>query len=153
MWGRARSRSVFCMRRIDAQETAVANMRLPGPYRLAILKKGHVNEASLCGPLLQPDSSSQAAVSSIKRAATPPGYRRQVRADAGVMVITSATQAPGVGTSTLAPCLSIILLMMSPAEALETTRTPRAAGLTGERTAFITTRPFRAAIIRLPRRA
>jgi magnesium chelatase family protein len=37
-----------------------------------------------------------------------------------------------VGTSTLVPCLSIILLMMSPAEALETTRTHRDAGLTGD---------------------
>jgi magnesium chelatase family protein len=33
---------------------------------------------------------------------------------------------------------------MSLAEALETTRIPRVAGLTGARTALVTTRPFRA---------
>jgi magnesium chelatase family protein len=33
---------------------------------------------------------------------------------------------------------------MTLAEALETTRIPRVAGLTGDRTALVTTRPFRA---------
>jgi magnesium chelatase family protein len=44
----------------------------------------------------------------------------------------------------LARRLTTILPAMSLAEALETTRIPRVAGLTGARTAFVTTRPFRA---------
>jgi magnesium chelatase family protein len=44
----------------------------------------------------------------------------------------------------LARRLTTILPAMTLAEAIETTRIHRVAGLTGDRTAFITTRPFRA---------
>jgi len=44
----------------------------------------------------------------------------------------------------LARRLTTILPAMTLAEALETTRIHRVAGLTGGRTAFVTTRPFRA---------
>jgi magnesium chelatase family protein len=44
----------------------------------------------------------------------------------------------------LARRLTTILPAMTLAEALETTRLPRVAGLTGDRTALATTRPFRA---------
>src|SRR5262245_37143604 len=44
----------------------------------------------------------------------------------------------------LARRLTTILPAMTLAEALETTRLHRVAGLTGERTALVTTRPFRA---------
>jgi magnesium chelatase family protein len=44
----------------------------------------------------------------------------------------------------LARRLATILPAMSLAEALETTRIHRVAGLTSGRTAFVTTRPFRA---------
>jgi magnesium chelatase family protein len=51
---------------------------------------------------------------------------------------------PGVGTSRLARRLTTILPAMSLAEALKPTRTHSVAGLTGARTALVTTRPFRA---------
>src|ERR1700752_3729496 len=51
---------------------------------------------------------------------------------------------PGAGKSMLARRLTTILPAMSLAEALETTRIHRVAGLTGDRTAWVTTRPFRA---------
>jgi magnesium chelatase family protein len=44
----------------------------------------------------------------------------------------------------LARRLTTILPAVTPAEALETTRLPRVAGLTGDRTALVTTRPCRA---------
>jgi len=44
----------------------------------------------------------------------------------------------------LARRLTTILPAMSLAEAIETTRIPRVASLTGGRTAFVMTRPFRA---------
>jgi magnesium chelatase family protein len=44
----------------------------------------------------------------------------------------------------LARRLTTILPAMTLAEALETTRIHRVAGLTGDRTAWVTTRPFRA---------
>jgi magnesium chelatase family protein len=44
----------------------------------------------------------------------------------------------------LARRLTTILPALTLAEALETTRTPRVAGLTGARTALVTTRPCRA---------
>src|ERR671938_396425 len=50
----------------------------------------------------------------------------------------------GAGKSMLARRLATILPVMSLAEALETTRIHRVAGLTGGRTSFVTTRPFRA---------
>jgi magnesium chelatase family protein len=51
---------------------------------------------------------------------------------------------PGTGKSMLARRLTTILPDMSLAEAIETTRIHSVAGLTGDRTAFVTTRPFRA---------
>jgi magnesium chelatase family protein len=51
---------------------------------------------------------------------------------------------PGAGMSMLARRLTTILPQMTLAEAIETTRMHRVAGLTGDRTAFVTTRPFRA---------
>jgi magnesium chelatase family protein len=51
---------------------------------------------------------------------------------------------PGTGTSMLARRLTTILPDMTLAEAIETTRIHSVAGLTGARTAFVTTRPFRA---------
>ena len=51
---------------------------------------------------------------------------------------------PGAGKSMLARRLTTILPAMTLAEAIETTRIHRAAGLTGARTALVTTRPCRA---------
>lgn len=51
---------------------------------------------------------------------------------------------PGTGTSRLARRLTTILPAMTLAEAIETTRIHSIAGLTGDRTALVTTRPFRA---------
>jgi magnesium chelatase family protein len=51
---------------------------------------------------------------------------------------------PGTGKSRLARRLTTILPAMTLAEAIDTTRIHRVAGLTGDRTAFLTTRPFRA---------
>jgi magnesium chelatase family protein len=48
------------------------------------------------------------------------------------------------GKSTLARRLTTILPAMTLAEAIETTRIHRVAGLTGARTALVTTRPCRA---------
>jgi magnesium chelatase family protein len=47
----------------------------------------------------------------------------------------------GTGTSTLARRLTTILPAMTLAEAIATTRIHRIAGLTGDRTAWVTTRP------------
>jgi magnesium chelatase family protein len=49
--------------------------------------------------------------------------------------------APGVDTPRLARRLTTILPAMTLAEALETTRIHSVAGLTGDRTALVTTRP------------
>src|SRR5262245_34009462 len=51
---------------------------------------------------------------------------------------------PGAGQSRLARRLTTILPAMTLAEALETTRLHRVAGLTGDRAVVVTTRPFRA---------
>jgi magnesium chelatase family protein len=51
---------------------------------------------------------------------------------------------PGAGKSKLARRLTTILPAMTLAEAIETTRIHSVAGLTGDRTALVTTRPFRA---------
>jgi len=51
---------------------------------------------------------------------------------------------PGAGKSMLARRLTTILPAMTLAEAIETTRIHRVAGLTGDRTAWVTTRPCRA---------
>jgi Magnesium chelatase, subunit ChlI len=52
---------------------------------------------------------------------------------------------PGAGTSMLARRLTTMFPAMTLAEAIETTRIHRVAGLTGDRTALVTTRPFRPA--------
>src|SRR5262245_48911185 len=51
---------------------------------------------------------------------------------------------PGAGKSMLARRLTAILPAMTLAEAIETTRIHSVAGLTGDRTALVTTRPCRA---------
>jgi ATP-dependent protease Clp ATPase subunit len=51
---------------------------------------------------------------------------------------------PGAGKAMLARRLTTILPAMTLAEALEATCIHRVAGLTGERTAWVTTRPCRA---------
>jgi magnesium chelatase family protein len=51
---------------------------------------------------------------------------------------------PGAGTSRLARPLATLLPALILAAAIETTRIHRVAGLTGARTAVVTTRPFRA---------
>ncbi len=51
---------------------------------------------------------------------------------------------PGAGKSMLARRLTTILPDITLPDALETTRIHSVAGLTGDRTAFVTTRPFRA---------
>jgi len=51
---------------------------------------------------------------------------------------------PGAGTSMLARRLTTVLPDLTLAEAIDTTRIPRIAGLTGRRTAVVTTRPCRA---------
>ncbi len=51
---------------------------------------------------------------------------------------------PGAGKSMLARRLTTILPAMTLAEAIETTRIHSVAGLTGDRTALVTTLPFRA---------
>jgi magnesium chelatase family protein len=51
---------------------------------------------------------------------------------------------PGAGKSMLARRLTTILPAMTLAEAIETTRIHRVAGLTGDRAALVTTRPCRA---------
>jgi predicted ATPase with chaperone activity len=50
---------------------------------------------------------------------------------------------PGAGTPRLARQLITILPAMTLAEAIETTRIHRVAGRTGDRTALVTSRPFR----------
>ena len=67
--------------------------------------------------------------------------------DAGVLPIMTCDLLlgpPGVGESMLARRRTTILPAMTLPEAIETTRIHRVAGLTGDRTAFVTTRPFRA---------
>jgi magnesium chelatase family protein len=51
--------------------------------------------------------------------------------------------APGAGQSMLTRRLTTILPAMTLAEAIETMRIHRVAGLTGDRTALVTTRPCR----------
>jgi magnesium chelatase family protein len=60
------------------------------------------------------------------------------------MTIMSCCSAPGAGTSMLARRLTTILPAMTLPEAIDTTRIHSVAGLTGDRTALVTTRPFRA---------
>jgi magnesium chelatase family protein len=64
---------------------------------------------------------------------------------ADVLTITSLLLGPpGAGWSLLTRRLTPILPTMTLAEAIETTRIHRVAGLTGDRTAWVTTRPCRA---------
>jgi predicted ATPase with chaperone activity len=69
----------------------------------------------------------------------------EAEGDAGVLPTTSLSSAlPGAGTSMLAQRLTTSLPAMTLDEAIETTRMHRVAGLTGDRTALVTTRPCRA---------
>jgi predicted ATPase with chaperone activity len=78
---------------------------------------------------------------------TPCGGRGEREADAGVVTITSLLIGPpGVGTSMLARRCPTILPAMTLAEALETTRIHSVAGLTGDRTALVTTRRDRSSL-------
>ena len=69
------------------------------------------------------------------------GSRRRCRRSAHIVLLLGP---PGAGKSMLARRLTTILPAMTLAEAIETTRIHRVAGLTGDRTALVTTRPFRA---------
>src|SRR5215211_4346233 len=62
------------------------------------------------------------------------------RSDPNLLMLGS----PGAGTPKLARRLTTILPAMTLAQAIETTRIHRVAGRTGDRTALVTTRPFRA---------
>jgi magnesium chelatase family protein len=62
------------------------------------------------------------------------------RCDHNVFLLSS----PGAGTSRLARRLTTILPAMTLAEAVEIPRIHSVAGLTGDRTAWVTTRPCRA---------
>jgi magnesium chelatase family protein len=70
-----------------------------------------------------------------------PGCTGKVERDAGVLTTMSSCSAPWADTSMLARRLTTILPAMTLAEAIETTRIHRVAGLTGNRTALITTHP------------
>src|SRR5215831_13733658 len=76
---------------------------------------------------------------------TTPGRWRRERSRCGCSVPNVLMLGPpGAGTSMLARRLTTMLPAMTLAEAIETTRIHRVAGLTGDRTALVTTRPFRA---------
>jgi magnesium chelatase family protein len=69
----------------------------------------------------------------------------EAEANAGILTtIWLLFGPPGAGTSRLARRLITILPAMTLAEATETTRIQSVAGLTGDRTAWVTTRPCRA---------
>jgi magnesium chelatase family protein len=71
--------------------------------------------------------------------------RHQHKVDrCSVLPITCSLGPPGAGKSMLARRLTPILPAMTLAEALETTRIHSVAGLTGDCTALVTSRPFRA---------
>ena len=67
--GRGGMRDVFCLRRIDGEETSVPTVRRSGAIPLPgnAQEVSCVNEAGLCGSLLQPDSSSREGASSAGR--------------------------------------------------------------------------------------
>ena len=67
--------------------------------------------------------------------------RRQGRRSALNVLLLGA---PGSGMLMLASRLTTILPAMTLAEAIETTRSHRVAGLTGDRTALVTINPCRA---------
>jgi magnesium chelatase subunit ChlI-like protein len=67
---------------------------------------------------------------------------KTVRA-ADVLTITPSCPTPRADRSRLARHLTSILPAMTRAETMETTRIPSGAGLTGDRTALVTTRPCR----------
>ena len=69
----------------------------------------------------------------------------KAKRDAGVLPITWLLLGPpGAGKSRLARRLTTILPAMTLPEAIETTHIHSVAGLTGDRLAWVTTRPFRA---------
>jgi magnesium chelatase family protein len=76
---------------------------------------------------------------------SPHALHGKVEPHAGVVfqISSSSSALPGVGTSMLARRLTTILPAMTLAEAIETTRIHSVAGLTGDRTAWVTTRPCR----------
>jgi magnesium chelatase family protein len=74
----------------------------------------------------------------------PPDGHGEAERNVGVVSITSCSSAPGSGKSTLARRLATLLPAMRLAEALETTRIHRVAGLTSGRPAVVTTRPCQA---------
>jgi hypothetical protein len=107
---------------------------LPGAKRY--LTNGHEMALSWLGSL--PSRFSGGAISI-------PRGTGQAKCYAGVLTITSSSwDRQGAGKSMLARRLTTILPAMTLAEAVETTRIHRVAGLTGDRTALVTTRPFRA---------
>jgi predicted ATPase with chaperone activity len=78
------------------------------------------------------------------RARDPPDVwsrrgRKRSHGDTNALML----RGPGTGTSMLARRLTPMLPAMPLAEALETTRIHRMAGLTGGRRTFVTTRPCR----------
>src|SRR5688572_27055548 len=81
---------------------------------------------------------------STAKSITFPRCRCYGERDAGVLTIICCCSAPRAGKARLARRLTTILPEMTLVEAIETTRIHSVAGLTGDRTAVVTTRPFRA---------
>jgi magnesium chelatase family protein len=63
---------------------------------------------------------------------------------AGILTQICPAWPPGAGTSMLARCLTTLLPAMTLADPIEITHIHRVAGLTGDRTALVMTRPCRA---------
>jgi Magnesium chelatase, subunit ChlI len=106
---------------------------LPGAKRY--LTNGHEMALSWLGSL--PSRFSSGAIGL-------PRGTSEAKCHAGVQTQICSCSAPGAGQSMLARRLTTILPAMTLAEAIETTRIHSVAGLTGDRTAWVTTRPFRA---------
>jgi hypothetical protein len=87
----------------------------------------------------------------LSRTQQPP--EPKVEPAAGILTIISSYSPRGPGKSMLARRLTMILPEMTLAEASETTRIYSVAGLTGDRTVLVTSRPFRAPITPSPRSA
>jgi magnesium chelatase family protein len=69
---------------------------------------------------------------------------RRTRTECGRSAPNLLRGPPGAGTSRLARRLTTILPAMAPRRGHGATRIHRVAGLTGDRTALVTARPFRA---------
>jgi len=76
--------------------------------------------------------------------AITPARRGHVNIHAAIVIIILMVGSAGAGTSMRARRLTTIPPAMTLAEALDTMRLDRVAGRTGDRTAFVTTRPCRA---------